>query len=221
LQMCALNQSGEQQSPARAANVAAPQPAPTAQASTQQTAAVQPNPAPPVVTHPPASYENKPSPPPPAREITGTKSRGARTLSIASSEEENKDEPLEMAILDTPFTQEELQKVWDEFPEKYQQVSPSFLAAMKRYSVRKGEGNTICFEADNPLIFSDKMNFNTLLDYLKTSLKNNQIVIESVIREIPDAEKLAFTDKEKLEKLIELRPMLQLFKDELGLEADS
>lgn len=221
LQMCALNQSGEQQSPARAANVAAPQPAPTAQTSMQQTVTVQPNAALPAVTHPPASYENKPTTPPPAREITGTKSRGARTLSIASSEEENKDEPLEMAILDTPFTHEELQKVWDEFPEKYQQVSPSFLAAMKRYSVRKGEGNTICFEADNPLIFSDKMNFNTLLDYLKTSLKNNQIVIESVIREIPDAEKLAFTDKEKLEKLIELRPMLQLFKDELGLEADS
>jgi DNA polymerase-3 subunit gamma/tau len=222
LQMCAINQSKQEEQTAKPPNIAAPQTTSTSQTIAPAAAQVKVSVSPPVVTHPSTGYETKAAPsPPPPREAVGTKPRGARTMSIASSEDESDSESTEIAVMDTPFTQEQLQQAWDEFPINFQSVSPSFLAAMKRYTARKGEANIVYFEADNPLIFADKINFNTLLDHLKSSLKNNQIVIEPVIKEIKEEKKIAFTDKEKLERMIELRPMLQLFKDELGLEAES
>lgn len=222
LQMCAINQSKQEEQPAKPTSIAAPQTTATSQTSAPTAAQAKASVPPPVVTHPSSGYETKAAPsPPPAREAVGIKPRGARTMSIASSEDESDGESTEIAVMDNPFTQEQLQQAWDEFPVIFQSVSPSFLAAMKRYTARKGEANIVHFEADNPLIFADKINFNTLLDHLKSSLKNNQIVIEPVIKEIKEEEKIAFTDKEKLERMIELRPMLQLFKDELGLEAES
>jgi DNA polymerase-3 subunit gamma/tau len=60
---------------------------------------------------------------------------------------------------------------------------------------------------------------NPLIEFLRERLKNRSINVTSQIREI-QAQKIAYTNKEKFDKLAEQNPLLKELKQRLDLDTD-
>ena len=123
---------------------------------------------------------------------------------------------------DSAFTQEQLTAVWADFVNRYKNYekhSPSFLAALSKYTPRLENGNEIHFSVDNKLFERETEGMNDLRKHLKNSLHNNQYKLVPELMERP-AEIEAYTDKDKFEKMAEERPFLRTLQTELKLEGD-
>ncbi len=141
------------------------------------------------------------------------------TLSINTKLEEPSAKEVLIPVIENPFTPEQLIGVWKDYAQSHQDVSPSFATAMMRHQPEYDGKRNITFRVESSLTLADKSNINLLLEHLKNQLHNNQITLELVMVEAaPNRE--AYTDREKFQKMAEHRPALQLFKDELGLEAE-
>lgn len=153
------------------------------------------------------------------REVKPGRSGSVRTISISETEKEageNKEEPEPETRGD--FNQEMLADSWRKFAESYKPVSPSFANAIGQFEPQLGEDFEIIFTIENNLVAHDKLNMSALYDHLKKSFNNNQLKLTPVISDKP-RELEAYTDKEKLEKMIMFRPHLQQLKQDLNLEA--
>jgi len=120
---------------------------------------------------------------------------------------------------DTPFTQEQLKAAWEDFVNRYKNVSPNFAAALSKYTPRLIGTNEIHFSVDNLLFEHDAAGITALKHHLKQSLHNNQYHLKPEVVERP-AEIEAYTDKDKFEKMVEERPYLRTLQTELKLEGD-
>ncbi|GAB1418024.1 DNA polymerase III subunit gamma/tau [Bacteroidales bacterium] len=155
--------------------------------------------------------ESKPAAAPP-RQRTGT-------FSISNIVEDKPPVETSTEIRDNFFTIEKLNEVWRNYADTLQSVSPSFANAMKRHQPELDGKTKVVFKVENSIIASDKENMIQLLGYLKESLGNNQILLEQQLTDAP-VEKVAYTDSEKLEKMIVLRPELKSLTDQLELEPE-
>lgn len=142
----------------------------------------------------------------------------ARTVSISETEEEQP-KAVEEAVISNEFTDEQLQQVWQSFATLHESTSPSFASAVQKCYPEQKQNFEIHFDVPNNFVFSDKINVNSFLEYLKTQLNNNQITLHPHVKEAA-AEKTAYLDSEKFKQMAERNPALNLFKDELGLEAE-
>ena len=120
---------------------------------------------------------------------------------------------------DTPFTQEQLKAAWDDFVNRYKNVSPNFAAALGKYTPKLIGSSEIHFSVDNLLFERDTEGMSALKHHLKNSLHNNQYQLTPEVVERP-AEIEAYTDKDKFEKMVEERPFLRTLQTELKLEGD-
>ena len=120
---------------------------------------------------------------------------------------------------DTAFTQEQLSAAWTDFVEHYKHVSPSFAAAIGKYTPKLGPKYEIHFGVDNLLFEQDAEGMSMLKRHLKNNLHNNQFELKPEVMERP-AEVEAYTDKDKFEKMVEERPFLRTLQTELKLEGD-
>ena len=238
LQMCALSGQTaprQQAAPSLAANkpatpatqnpVAQVNTSTTAKPAEQQTTTAAPQ-APQATTPAAPNYEQQQAatnastePKYQVREASPGQMRGTRTISINDTEkkvEEKTEEPEPETRGD--FNQEMLTASWTEFVNSYKTVSPSFANAIGQFEPQLAENFEIKFTIENSLVASDKLNMSALFDHLKKSFNNNQLKLTPVI-----SDKLrkmeAYTDKEKFEKIAELRPHLRQLKQELNLEA--
>lgn len=142
----------------------------------------------------------------------------ARTVSISETEEEQP-KAVEETVISNAFSNEKLQQVWQSFAALHESTSPSFASAVQKCHPEQKQNFEIHFDVPNNFVFSDKINVNTFLEYLKTQLNNNQITLHPHVKEAA-AEKTAYLDSEKFKQMTERNPALNLFKDELGLEAE-
>ena len=233
LQMCAL--SGQKAPKQQAApSLAANRPAePTTQKPLSQTPATPPTTvaaqAPKAAAQNTAPAPNYPTAQPAAqaasepqhqvREANAGQMRGTRTISISDTEkkvEEKTEEPEPETR--GAFDQQMLTTCWTGFVDGYKTVSPSFANAIGQFEPQLGENFEIKFTIENSLVANDKLNMSALYDHLKKAFNNNQLLLTPVISDKP--RKLeAYTDKEKFEKMSELRPHLLQLKQELNLEA--
>lgn len=153
------------------------------------------------------------------REATAGRMGGTRTISINDTEksvEEKTEEPEPETR--GAFNQQMLTNSWTSFVENYKTISPSFANAIGQFEPQLGENFEIKFTIENSLLANDKLNMSALFDHLKKAFNNNQLILTPVISDKP--RKLeAYTDKEKFEKMSELRPHLLQLKQELNLEA--
>lgn len=119
----------------------------------------------------------------------------------------------------TAFDQQKLDEIWNGFATTYQAKSPSFAHAIGKYKPVLKEDFVIEYEVDNNLIAKDILNVTSLLEYLKSELNNNQITLKAVV---PDnkKEKIAYTDREKFEKMAKKYPGIVGLKDSLNLELE-
>ena len=123
---------------------------------------------------------------------------------------------------DTPFTQEQLTAAWGDFVNRYKNYekhSPSFLAALSKYTPKLGPNFEIHFAVDNMLFEQEVDGMRFLRNHLKNSLHNNQYQLKPELMERP-GEIEAYTDKDKFEKMVEERPYLRTLQTELKLEGD-
>ena len=120
---------------------------------------------------------------------------------------------------DTPFTQEQLKAAWEDFVNRYKNVSPNFAAALGKYTPKLIGTAEIHFSVDNLLFERDTEGMSALKHHLKNSLHNNQYQLKPEVMERP-AEIEAYTDKDKFEKMVEERPYLRTLQTELKLEGD-
>ncbi|MBR5378598.1 MAG: DNA polymerase III subunit gamma/tau [Bacteroidales bacterium] len=123
---------------------------------------------------------------------------------------------------DTPFTQEQLTAAWGDFVNRYKNYekhSPSFLAALSKYTPKLGSNFEIHFAVDNMLFEQEADGIRFLRNHLKNSLHNNQYQLKPELMERP-GEIEAYTDKDKFEKMVEERPFLRTLQTELKLEGD-
>ena len=120
---------------------------------------------------------------------------------------------------DTPFTQEQLKTAWEDFVNRYKNISPNFAAALGKYTPNLIGATEIHFSVDNLLFERDTEGMSALRHHLKQSLHNNQYQLKPEVMERP-AEIEAYTDKDKFEKMVEERPYLRTLQTELKLEGD-
>ena len=190
--------------------VTAPQPVTTPQPKT--TPAAQPTAQAPAQT---TAQTTAPQPTPTVRPRGTTSSISInKAMQQAEQKAEEKEE-----TWDSTFTQQQLETVWADFVNRYKLISPTFAAALGKYTPKLIGSSEIHFNVDNKLFEHDTDGMSALRNHLKNNLHNNQFTLVSELMERP-AEIEAYTDKDKFEKMVEERPFLRTLQTELKLEGD-
>ncbi len=83
------------------------------------------------------------------------------------------------------------------------------------------KNNTISLALTNaieePILISIKLE---LLTYLREMLGNNSLQIEGILAEQDNSKRVAYTNKEKFEHLMDKNPLLKDLKNKFGLDPD-
>lgn len=147
---------------------------------------------------------------------------GIKSQNLPSEEEKKKSEQSGVAEEETgpvnQFSQESLEKAWNDFAKKLEQDRMNlYVTLTSRVPVLK-ENFVVDFLVDN-IIQSEDINEQKrdLLAYLRKELKNFKISLEIRISETV-IEKKAYTPIEKYQKLLEKNPELQTLKQKLDLD---
>jgi len=141
-----------------------------------------------------------------------------QTLKDLRKKDEADDETQEKAIT-TEFSQDKLVKTWNSFIASYLDKSPSFANAIAKYKPILKENFEIEYKVDSLIITKDIHSVTSLLEYLKTTLNNNQITLKPIVT-AKDGQKTAYTDREKFSEMTKKYPNIVKLKDQLNLEIE-
>jgi DNA polymerase-3 subunit gamma/tau len=119
----------------------------------------------------------------------------------------------------TEFTQEKLENSWEKFYSFYHQKAPSFANAIAKYKPVLEENFQIEYKVDNILIAKDTLNVLALHDFLKKELDNSTLTLNAVLPP-KEEKKVAYTDSEKFNEMVEKYPDLKKLKEQLNLEIE-
>ena len=139
------------------------------------------------------------------------------TISITA--EEAKKEEVKEEIWNDAFTQEQVTKAWNDYIASHQNASPIFIAGIKNAEPTIVGNSEIRFKIDNILVIKDINNMQSLHEFLKNSLHNNQFTLKEEVVERAN-EVVLYTDKQKFEKMANENPNLFSIKESLGLQLD-
>jgi DNA polymerase-3 subunit gamma/tau len=110
-----------------------------------------------------------------------------------------------------------LQQVWNEFVEGRKMYQAEYYLLSQPIEINE---NKITVHLHNPI---QETQLNTiksdLLTYLREKLNNNTILLYGELKEVDD-KKIAYTPREKFDKLVEQNPKLKDLKERLGLDTD-
>ena len=93
---------------------------------------------------------------------------------------------------------------------------PGFSSALLKYKPVLKDNFLVEFKIDNKIIANDQINIADLQGHLKSELKNHKIVLKPVVVEKQE-KSIAYTDKEKFQKMVEKNPEILNFKNKLDL----
>lgn len=143
------------------------------------------------------------------------------SLKAKKDHQNNKSAPIkEEDLPKTPFTEEQMQLLWDEFVKKLDVKGKKILAANLQADVPKLlEGSTtISIELPNSTMKKEvEREQSLMLNFLKEKLQNYDITLQITVNEA-HAKKFAFTPEEKYEKLREKNPAIDLLRKEFDLD---
>jgi DNA polymerase-3 subunit gamma/tau len=115
------------------------------------------------------------------------------------------------------FSQDQLEKTWEEFIKTLQVDSPHFYNTLKHHKPLLKEDFMVEFCVDNKLLEEElNQKRNELLDFLRTRLENDKINFQTVVQETTRTIK-PYTDREKFNRMAEKNPALKEMKDQLDL----
>ena len=116
------------------------------------------------------------------------------------------------------FTQEELDKCWNNYHNIKLQNKEFNIASLLKISKPKKLGNNIGYSVSSDINKKElEVELPKLLDYIKISLKNDSIEIK-VDSNISIKKNIIYTPTEKFEKLAELNPSLENLRKKLDLD---
>lgn len=161
---------------------------------------------------------------PPTVKPTVRDNRPKSTISLNDlfkepAKEEFKNEIKEQSTIpkDQAFTAKELKEVWDEFAEKRKDQAAEYHLLQQPY---EWKDNLITLHLTNPVEEPLLQSLRpTLVEYLRDRLKNNSIQVTGSLKEIA-TRKIAYTNKEKFDLMLEKNPALLELKNRFGLDPD-
>ena len=117
-----------------------------------------------------------------------------------------------------PFTEVDFKNQWNKYNQLLDQKGLKIVASIMQSVKPKLDGTTIKLEFPNESMKLDlEREQHGLMEFMRRNLKNHDLTLHiSVNEEI--ATKHAYTDEEKLIKLIDKNPALKLLKDTFNLE---
>jgi len=120
----------------------------------------------------------------------------------------------------TPFSEEELKTHWKAFAEGLRTDFPHLATTLTSRDPSLIEGWGIAFEIDNRILEEElNQKRGDLLEFLRRTLDNYQITLQTRIHENPIEQK-PYTDKEKFEKMAAKNPALNKLKEQLDLDIE-
>lgn len=124
---------------------------------------------------------------------------------------------VEAKIKSKEVSTQDIQQAWNTFAETRKQESAIYILLQRPLEIN-GYSLTITLTnpVEEPLLQSIK---SDLLTHLRESLENSSIQLESVLTQIEHSN-IAYTNREKLEKLSEKYPLVSELKERLGLDPD-
>lgn len=125
------------------------------------------------------------------------------------------------ARLNKPFTLKELTAYWITFAEKLKAENKSSeYTILANRELELSEDFTVKFHLEN-LVQIDQLNTfkPALLEYLRKSLSNSLIMLETSVNDRP-VERKPYSQTEKLQHMIEKYPIVADLKKKLGLDMD-
>ena len=152
------------------------------------------------------------------------------TISIKSSTQGKVEEPgatgtvslvtEEQQVSDSVFSQDQLEKTWDEFANTLKSESSHLYNLVKNHKPLLKENFVVEFCVENKLL-EEELNLkrNELLGWLSTRLGNQKITFQIVVQEMMKTTR-PYTDKEKYNRMVEKNPSLKEMKEQLDLEID-
>jgi len=122
--------------------------------------------------------------------------------------------------IETPFTQAELIRYWDEYADKLKNDSPHLYATLKNSRPVLQKDWIIGFTLDNKVQEDDlTMRRTEMMEFLRVRLNNFKIQLHTTIAETQKNLK-PYTDKEKFELMAGKNPALRNLREELDLEIE-
>ena len=137
------------------------------------------------------------------------------------TEVEKAEEILDKSI-SKEFSQRELEIVWDEFAATLQkQGRYSLHAALVKRKPELQSNFAIQFLLDNAAVEKDVADIKMeLMAFLRKALKNNLVMLTTMIDKSSPATKTPYTPKEKFERLAEKNPALKDLKNQFDLDIE-
>ncbi len=119
------------------------------------------------------------------------------------------------------FTQEDFIKVWTAYSGKIKSLNKMKLAAlMDNYTPIVGENFRVELQVESKLLVDELQHEKVdLMNYLRTHLKNFQIILEPVLTEEIQVKKL-YTSRDKYNHMAEKNPKLEEFRRIFNLDLD-
>jgi DNA polymerase-3 subunit gamma/tau len=118
-----------------------------------------------------------------------------------------------------PFTPEQLKEVWKQFAETRKMFQAEYHLFSQEIEIRNS--NQVIVHLHNPV---QETLLNTIksdaLTFLRDGLSNNTILLSGEFTEIADDKKVLYTNREKLDHLVQKNPKLKELKERLGLDTD-
>ena len=116
-----------------------------------------------------------------------------------------------------PLTDEQLRAAWLDYAQLKKDQVAEFHLLNRTVDV---QGTTVTVALANsieePLL---QTILPDLLTYLRSKLSNSSIKVETVLKK-EDVKRIAYTNKEKFDLLVEKNPIIKELKDRLGLDPD-
>ena len=126
----------------------------------------------------------------------------------------------EQPVSASGFSQEQLEKTWEEFIKTLQSDSPHFYNTLKHHKPLLKEDFIVEFCVENRLLEEElNQKRNELLDFLRFRLENEKITFQIVVQETTRTIK-PYTDREKFNRMAEKNPALKEMKEQLDLGID-
>lgn len=141
-------------------------------------------------------------------------------LKPASKQEETKPEEKNGSAgstRDQPVSEKQVKEAWIEYAEERKNQVAEYHLLNREFEF---SNNRITIPLTNPieepLLLSIKGN---LIDFLRGKLNNNSIQVSGRLQEFQQ-KKVAYTNKDKFEHLVEKNPILNELRDRFGLDPD-
>jgi DNA polymerase-3 subunit gamma/tau len=119
------------------------------------------------------------------------------------------------------FTAEQIEESLARYAETKKEESALYYAALTTFKPVLQPGNVLVVTVENKILekeFNDRR--NTLLEHLRSEMKNDLITLQVIITEKPSETKKYMNDRDKLDDMASKNPNVNKLRDQLNLELD-